>query len=198
MAQRFVFKIWANLEIGFDDWFALITTLIGVPVTVINAHGVTANGLGRDIWTLSYENITSFIFYFFLLEVLYFAAVSTLKLSLLFFYKRIFPSPTVQKLLYGTIVFDCLLGIAFTLVAIFQCAPINYYWDRWDGEHTGQCMNINVIAWSNAGISIGLDLWVLAIPLWQLYGLELDLRKKISVALMFCVGTLYVLYLDWF
>lgn len=190
VSQRFIYKAFASLEFGLDDWFTLATTVIGVPVTVINAHGVTSNGLGRDIWTLNYDSITNFVFYFYILEILYFATVSTVKLALLFFYIRIFPSQGVKTLLYFTVALDCLLGFSFTLIAIFQCTPVDYYWNIWDGEHQGKCMNINALAWSNAAISIALDLWMLGIPLWQLHGLNLHWKKKLSVAVMFCVGTL--------
>lgn len=39
-------------------------------------------------------------------------------------------------------------------------------------------------------MSIALDVWMLAIPLWQLRGLKLHWKKKIGVAAMFIVGTL--------
>jgi hypothetical protein len=76
------------------------------------------------------------------------------------------------------------------LVAIFQCNPINYFWLKWDGEHKGQCLNINPITWANAIISISLDIWMHAIPLWQLKRLKLGWKKKTGVAAMFFVGTL--------
>lgn len=42
---------------------------------------------------------------------------------------------------------------------------------------------------TRAAVSIGLDLWMLAIPLSQLPGLKLHWKKKVSVGLMFFVGT---------
>lgn len=189
VVQRFGYKLWASINFGLDDWFTLGTIIIGIPVTVINAHGVIDNGLGRDIWTLTYDNITNFSRYFYILEIIYFAEVSMLKLSLLFFYLRIFPSQMVKNVLWGTIVFNICYGIAFTFASIFQCQPISFYWVMWDREHEGRCNNINIIAWSNAAISIALDIWMLAIPLSQLRHLNLDWRKKIGVVLMFSVGT---------
>lgn len=188
--QRFAYKLWARMELGLDDWFTLVTICVGIPSTIINAHGVTDAGLGKDIWTLTAENITSFSRHFYILEIIYFAEVSLLKLALLFFYVRIFPTTGVKRVIWGTIAFNCCFGIAFVLVAIFQCRPISFYWTMWDREHEGTCLNINVIAWSNAAISIALDGWMLAIPLWQIRDLNLDWRKKVGVAMMFCVGTL--------
>lgn len=192
IVQRFAYKFYARLELGLDDWCTLLTLVAGIPSTVINAHFLTVNGIGRDIWTLTPEQITKFSLYFYMDEIIYLAEVSLAKLALLFFYMRIFPSRNVQRLLWGTIAFDIAFGLAFVLVAIFQCKPVNYFWVMWDGEHKGQCLNINAITWSNAIISISMDVWMLAIPLWQLRTLRLGWKKKAGVAAMFSVGALYV------
>ncbi|KAK8912764.1 Satratoxin biosynthesis SC1 cluster protein 4 [Metarhizium anisopliae] len=190
IVQRFAYKFYARLELGLDDWCTLLTLVAGIPSTVINAHFLTVNGIGRDIWTLTPEQITKFSLYFYMDEIIYLAEVSLAKLALLFFYMRIFPSRNVQRLLWGTIAFDIAFGLAFVLVAIFQCKPVNYFWVMWDGEHEGQCLNINAITWSNAIISISMDVWMLAIPLWQLRTLRLGWKKKAGVAAMFSVGAL--------
>lgn len=187
--QRFGYKLWAKLDFGCDDWFTLATALSGVPSTVINAHGVSKHGLGKDIWTLPFSDITKFTKYFYILEIIYFGEVAMVKLALLFFYMRIFPSGTIRKLLWGTVATVVLFGVTYVVVAIFQCKPVSYYWKMWDKEHEGTCVNINAVAWSNAAISIALDAWMLALPLWQLRTLNLDWRKKIGVGMMFCVGT---------
>lgn len=155
----------------------------------MNAYGLAPNGMGRDVWTLKPDQITSFGYYFYFVEVLYFFQVACLKLSLLCFYLRIFPEKRVQRLLWGTLILDVLFGIAYIFVGIFQCAPVSHFWTKWDGEHPGSCLDINAIGWSNAGISIVLDAWMLAIPLWQLKGLRMSLKKKLGVAAMLCVGT---------
>ncbi|KAF4981965.1 hypothetical protein FZEAL_2311 [Fusarium zealandicum] len=189
ITQRFISKIYWKLELGLDDWFILITFLCGVPSTVINVHGTAANGLGRDIWTLTPTNITKFGMFFHVMAILYFAQVTLLKLALLFFYLRIFPTSGVRKTLWGTVIFNCIFGLTFVFVAAFQCQPISYFWEKWDGEHEGHCADLNAITWSNAAISIALDFWMLAVPLSQLRSLNLDWKKKVGVGLMFCVGT---------
>jgi hypothetical protein len=45
--------------------------------------------LGGDLWTVTPTQITNYLAKFYILEVLYFAQVFLLKLSLLFFYLRI-------------------------------------------------------------------------------------------------------------
>ncbi|KPM37241.1 hypothetical protein AK830_g9309 [Neonectria ditissima] len=187
--QRFFSKVWWKIGLGLDDWFLLATFVVSIPSLIINVYGAAANGLGRDIWTVPFDQITKFGMYFNIMAVLYFAQVPLLKLALLFFYLRIFPTPIVRRLLWGTVVFNAVFGVVFVLVAIFQCQPISYFWTKWDGEHTGHCASINAITCSNAAISIAVDIWMLAVPLAQLKGLNLDWNKKIGVGLMFCVGT---------
>ncbi|KAK3298689.1 uncharacterized protein B0H64DRAFT_371144 [Chaetomium fimeti] len=186
---RVGFKVFVTRSMSSDDYVVALLVAFAIPSIVIIHVGLSPNGVGRDIWTLTPDHITSFLFYFYIMAMLYFAQVMLVKLSMLLFYLRIFPSPTVRRLLWGTVIFNILFGVIFFFVAIFQCAPISYFWNGWDGEHEGMCLNKNAIAWANAAISIALDFWMLAIPLAQLKALNLHWKKKIGVALMFVVGT---------
>ncbi|ROW12644.1 hypothetical protein VMCG_00582 [Cytospora schulzeri] len=67
----------------------------------------------------------------------------------------------------ATIVFTLVWGAASTLVAIFECRPIPYYW-VWDGSPGGSCMDKNNVQLANAVISIALDVCILVIPLWNI------------------------------
>ncbi|RFU28030.1 hypothetical protein B7463_g8306, partial [Scytalidium lignicola] len=186
---RLFSKFFTHSEFGFDDYFIVLTIGTGIPSDVLTAHGIISNGLGRDIWTLTPKQITDFVRSFYAMEILYFSQVALLKLSLLCFYLRIFPGPKIRRLLWTTIIFDLCFGTVFVLAAIFQCRPISYYWKNWDGEHQGTCLNANGLGWSNAAISILLDVWMLGLPLSQLPALQLHWKKKLGVTMMFVVGT---------
>jgi hypothetical protein len=190
IALRFSSRWFTNAEFGLDDYFMAITFATGIPSSVLTVHGFTSNGLGRDIWTVPFNQITDFGRVFYTMEILYFAEVSLLKLSLLFFYLKIFPGPTIRKLIWSAIVVDVLLGVFFVFIGIFQCRPISFYWNSWDGEHQGKCFNVNAMGWANAAISILLDGWMLVVALSQVAHLNLHWKKKIGVTLMFIVGTL--------
>jgi hypothetical protein len=187
---RFAFKIaYSKSEIGLDDWAVLATLMTGIPSIIVTNYGTVKHGLGQDMWTLNAAEITKMLKFFYIMASLYFTQLTLLKLTLLFFYIRVFPSRPVQRLLWGTVIFVSLWGFTYVVLAIFQCQPITYFWTHWDGLHKGHCLDINAITSSNAGISIALDLWILGIPLWQLWGLKMHWKKKVGVAVMFCVGT---------
>jgi hypothetical protein len=190
LINRFAVKKWLSLDFGLDDWFTALTVLCSIPTAVINVRGLAHNGLGRDIWTLTPTQIADFAYNFYILQTMYFALVAMVKLNLLFFYLRIFPSRTIKWLLWPTVAFTVLFGLGFIVSSVLICHPISFVWTRWSHGTQGTCLNLNAMAWSNAAISIALDLWMLAIPLSQLKTLNLDWKKRIAAGLMFCVGTL--------
>ncbi|KAF3001846.1 hypothetical protein E8E13_004281 [Curvularia kusanoi] len=188
---RIIYKaVYSIAELGWDDYTVILTLIAGVPSVVLIDRGALVNGLGKDVWTLPFQQITEFVRWLYVLEILYFFQMTLLKLTLLFFFLRIFPKGLIRNLIVGTITFTALYGIAFVVTAIFQCHPISHYWTNWDKEHNdGQCINVNALAWSNAIISIVLDVWMLILPLYEVFRLQLTWRKKLSVAVMFMVGT---------
>ncbi len=188
--SRLLYKAWFSIsELGWDDCTVLTSLIIGVPSVVIIDRGIVPSGLGKDTWTLPFNHITRFVQWLYALEVLYFLQLAVVKLSLLFFYLRIFPKPIIRRLLWATIAFNILWGAMFAIIAIFQCQPIHSYWTSWDKETRGKCIDVNALGWSNAIISIVLDFWMLGLPLTEVFRLQLTRRKKASVALMFSVGT---------
>lgn len=186
---RVVSKLVTGAEFGLDDYTIFATFVSGIPSSVLEVHGLTSNGLGKDIWTLSPTHITNYLHSFYVMEILYFAQVFLLKLSLLFFYLRIFPAPKFRQILWATIIFDILYGAAFILTGIFQCKPISFYWNQWSGEFKGSCVNVNGLGWANAIISIILDAWMLGLAFSQLVHLQIHWKKKVGVGMMFTVGT---------
>ncbi|EEU34878.1 uncharacterized protein NECHADRAFT_55092, partial [Fusarium vanettenii 77-13-4] len=187
--ERFSVKPFWGIPIWLDDWSILVSYLLSFVQMLLVVCGVVGHGLGRDIWTVSPSDITAFGIYIYAASLAYTAAITMLKLSLLFFYLRIFPAQLVRRILWGTIIFTALFGIAFCLAIAFQCRPISYFWNGWDGEHQGHCTDANATAWSYAALSIATDIWMLIIPLSQLRSLNLSWKKKVGVGIMFCLGT---------
>ncbi|EEU36616.1 uncharacterized protein NECHADRAFT_4350, partial [Fusarium vanettenii 77-13-4] len=190
VAFRFGYKLTVpTIKIDIDDWLVLAAMLSFIPAPIVAVRGTTANGFGRDIWVLSPQHITTITRFCYILGTLYFLQTMLVKLAIIGFYLRIFPMRETQRLLWGTFIFTTAWGVAFVIVGVFPCTPISYFWTQWDGLHKGKCMDINAILWSHASFSVALDLWMLAVPLWQLRSLQLHWKKKVGVAFMFSVGT---------
>lgn len=90
-----------------------------------------------------------------------------------------------------TIVFNCLSCLVFIIFVALQRQPLWLLWERWkDKEPRGKVFDLNALALSHAGTNLALDIWMLILPLMQLYKLGLKLKKKMEVIAMFSVGVL--------
>lgn len=81
-------------------------------------------------------------------------------------------------------------GVSFVLATAFQCNPINHSWLQVDSTHLGHCNNINLQSWMSAVFNIIIDLIIIVLPLKNLYGLQIALKKKIMIMFMFSLGIL--------
>lgn len=177
-----------------DDWAVLVAFAVGLPCAFLNQFGLVPNGLGKDAWTLDPKTVSRFAMYFYVLEVLYTAAVALIKMTFLVFYFSIFTSTSSRRwtrpLLWLAVVFDVLLGIISVCVAAVQCIPVSHYWNRYKDESAdGHCIPIEPLAWANGVLSVALDLLIILIPLAEVVKMQMHWKKKTGVILMFLLGT---------
>ncbi|KAK1997747.1 integral membrane protein [Colletotrichum falcatum] len=203
MAMRLTTKA-AKLSVwGHDDTAAVVAFVV-----ILAAYGqsfyFTEVGLGKEVWTLHDYEITTFLkaghpahrgssFFFprrlfLLLEFVYFVGLAVIKASILFFFLRIFPDRRFRRFIWAVQILNLLVCLAFVILCFAQCRPFSHFWDGWDGEHKGTCLNLNKIGLIHVALNIGLDVVMLVLPVTQIYKLQMDMRKKIGVIAMFQVG----------
>lgn len=122
---------------------------------------------------------------------MYVAIVPLTKISIIFLYLRIFREKSFLYFAYALIVANVAYLLAFEAISIFQCWPIPGAWRAWDGTFHAKCRNVNLQGWMSATFSIILDVLTLILPLPSLYKLEMSMKKKIQIMMMFSVGVLY-------
>lgn len=152
--------------------------------------GTRRTGLGKDIWAVPFDQINDFLELFFVFECLYTVTLGLIKTSICFLYIRLFPNRIFRRYLWGTLVFNIVLATTFVIVDLSQCRPMSTFWLNWDDEHPGTCININAMAWSHAIINIVLDIWMIALPATQIWGLHMAWKRKIWPLIMFGFGFL--------
>ncbi|KAI6333499.1 hypothetical protein MCOR29_001067 [Pyricularia oryzae] len=181
-------------QLGLDDLCITIVIVTGIiPATIVTLNGTIPNGLGVDIWAVPVDHIYQFLKFHFIVTIIFFFQVGMLKLALLFFLIRIFLDRTVKRLLWATVAVVSTFTTITTLTMALQCYPrTEAFWMSWDGspEYQGECkIDVTALSLSNASFSVIADIWMLAIPLWKLRKLQLQKKKKLSVAAMFAMGT---------
>jgi len=122
--------------------------------------------------------------------LLYLSILPLTHISICCFYLRIFPDRQFRTITYTVIGLNVGYLIAFVLISVFQCRPLDGAWLHWDGEGNYQCNHINAQGWAAAIINMILDITVMALPLRQLYHLNLSVKRKVYVMCMFSLGIL--------
>lgn len=190
--MRVIYKQWfsASKKLSADDWIVFAAIQIGIASAMLQVFFLAPSGLGTDIWTLDIPTLVDFGHYFYVMEILYLTLVTLIKLSLSLFYLHIFPGANIRRLLWITVAFHIVCGIAFVMKTVLQCSPISYNWTKYSGdpEKTGHCIDINASGWANGAIGVVADVWLFALPLTQVRKLKLHWKKKVGAVIMFLTG----------
>ncbi|OTA59298.1 hypothetical protein K449DRAFT_113599 [Hypoxylon sp. EC38] len=164
------------------SWYCLEIALAALSIPL------SQNGLGLDMWFVPHDNITEILRLYYFDELIYITSLSLTKVSILFFYLKVFPKRSFRIWTWVLIGINLVYAITYDFLLIFQCNPISGAWKFWDGEFEAKCISINVLGWSAAAINIALDVAVIVLPLPELFGLSLSLRKRLQIIAMFAVG----------
>ncbi|RKL26815.1 hypothetical protein BFJ70_g11689 [Fusarium oxysporum] len=139
------------------------------------------------------DTLTTLSVLFIVIEVLYLTALVLVKAAILCFFLRIFPDHKFRIVVKCTMVFNALIWVGFFIFVFFQTQPFSLFWNGWQQKKG----NLILTGFTNftlplAGMNLLLDIWMLILPMTQLWGMGLKLRKKLGVISMFSVGILWV------
>lgn len=155
---------------------------------------IYALGLGKDTWEVPFANITRILVAFFANEMLYVVHISATKLSVCFFFIRIFDaSPVFRRITYPVIGLNIFIAVFFVFIIIFQCgSKIHLAWTGWAAEEPGRCLDIYKLVLGNGIINLIMDVVIIGLPIYETTKLQLSRTKKLGVTLMFAMGFAYV------
>ncbi|KAF4335368.1 integral membrane protein [Fusarium beomiforme] len=178
---------------GVDDTLTALSVVFLIPFyTVLQV--MISEGLGLDMWNVSDGQIVLIFKLFIVVEVLYLTALVLVKAAILCFFLRIFPDYKFRLMVKCTMVFNVLIGVGFFIFVFFQTIPFSLFWEGWQ-KKKGDLIKAGIthFALPHAGLNLLLDVWMLILPLTQLWHLGLKLSKKLGVISMFSVGILYAI-----
>ncbi|KAH7369650.1 integral membrane protein [Rhexocercosporidium sp. MPI-PUGE-AT-0058] len=186
VAARFIHGSLRGNKLGLEDWIVtggLILASLPIALTLKMA----GEGFGKHLYSLEDGDLKKFLKDFYIAENTYVVVLAVTKLSILSFYLRIFKHIywfCVQ--VWATIALICVSTAIISILTIFQCHPIDYFWDR--DISGGACLDVNALAYANSGMSMAQDVIITLLPLREVLRLNMSQRKKIEAALMFALG----------
>ncbi|KAF7117306.1 hypothetical protein CNMCM5793_006055 [Aspergillus hiratsukae] len=175
-----------NNRLGTDDWMIFASSIASVLLTVTECSAVHY-GYGKRLEDIPLDDRAAALKWFYGAQIAYKVVITINKISFLCLYLRIFIQPTFRRICYGGIAFLTAWGLAYNLVTVFQCIPVDAYWDETITHKT--CVNSKAQWLSYAVINISCDVVILAMPIYPVSQLHLARGKKIALAVIFGMGT---------
>ncbi|KAI5927096.1 hypothetical protein F4810DRAFT_652294 [Camillea tinctor] len=191
----FGLRMWSRriqrIPLRFSDYMIIIAIVITSGAVASFLAAAFAAGLGVHLQEILATDPAIFALHvklFVPCQVLWAAANSCVKLSILSLYITLFPNKRFARICYGTMVVTVAYFLSVFLETFLLCRPVQYSWDK--SIPGGTCYNQN-LAYLIAGITnLVIDAFVVALPMPMLFRLQMDLSKKISIIAMFSLGAL--------
>ncbi|KAH8805115.1 hypothetical protein F5884DRAFT_440581 [Xylogone sp. PMI_703] len=187
VALRLVSKYTAKADIQLDDYLiiaALVVALGTGCLTILACY----EGIGKHIWnpTVKLAEVLKILWAY---EYLYGSVIPLTKLSIIFYFYRLFPVRAFRRLLYLVLFLVIGWWIAILVTAIVQCRPYHFFWDQYTNPTVkGKCINIEAFFLGNGGASVVTDFLILMTPVPMVWSLQMPLAKRLSVLGIFALG----------
>ncbi|PVH81161.1 hypothetical protein DL98DRAFT_174500 [Cadophora sp. DSE1049] len=176
---------------GWDDWLILAAMIPTTAFMIVCLVAEWHFNWNRHIWDVRPETIISGLKVVLTTQILFSAATTLTKLSMLVLVYRIVTesSKKLPKIIIGVMVLIALESVAFLFAVMFQCGNPSTYWTLSFAPQP-ECMSEtkNLLA---AGIinTIG-DLVVVILPIPIIWRLQLPIQQQIIIILLFGAGIL--------
>ncbi|KAJ5760225.1 Nucleic acid-binding OB-fold [Penicillium odoratum] len=178
IVATFIRSLEFRKHFGLEDIFVIFGLVFSARMGILEFFMVDA-GYGRDIWTISFSDITLILKYNRVVEMLYIGAITSVKMAFLNLYLNIFPNFGLRNAIYSVMRIVVAYFFAFFFGVCFNCLPVSYIWTSWTGETKGICLNFNAFGIACAVINIVLDMTVMALSLHEIMKLKLRPTKKV-------------------
>ena len=132
-------------------------------------------------------------------EWCYILAISSIKISILLFYKRLsHPFPSAFRIAtWIGIFYNIGYAVAFCLTLALLCRPTDAYWNQFSPQwlaagYQFHCAREEKSLLASAALSVVGDFYSTALPLLLVWHLNLAFRKKLALYALFALGFMCV------
>ncbi|RAH64732.1 uncharacterized protein BO66DRAFT_282663, partial [Aspergillus aculeatinus CBS 121060] len=187
-----VLRSWSRFmtgtRFGPDDFFIVAGYILAIGQSITSWYYIKTNYVGIHEWDIPADyNIKTGLIWNFANQLIYNPCLTMVKLSILFFLRRLeSQSRSVKLLIWSTTSVTILLFLAVLFVDIFQCHPIAYVYDT--SLANGTCINQGAFYVATAAINLFTDILVVSIPTLITFRLHMPWRKKLAVCVILCMG----------
>ncbi|KAJ5586843.1 uncharacterized protein N7459_002608 [Penicillium hispanicum] len=191
VAARFYTRYMQRLRYGVDDYLIIPALLASLGQSALYIILVKLGGIGHHLEYVERtpEKLVVLEKGLYVNEILDFPfTVTPAKISILFFYVRIFSIPKFRIFAYivGAIVLGHGIGVFFA--AVFQCSPVAFTWDK--TIPGGSCFNQEAFYRYVSPPNILTDVLLLIMPMPFVWKLHTQVGHKVALTGVFLLGSL--------
>ncbi|KAL1979426.1 hypothetical protein VTN96DRAFT_5976 [Rasamsonia emersonii] len=182
---RFFSRHMMGNKLWWDDWCAVVAMLLSYSLNIVQFVSVKC-GLGKHTKDVPKDGPSCFLRALYAIEPFYGVCMPAIKMTMVLLYWRLFSSN--RKICYALWVVAGLLiawTIATVFTGLFQCNPIDKYWDV---EKPGDCLDGYVYFVTIASTNLLTDIFILIIPLPVLWTLKRPLSERLALMGVFTLG----------
>lgn len=132
----------ARLRFWWDDFWIIMAFVLLMPICAIGIAmaAVETSWSNEDRVILDLDENEILLKYIFTLLQFLLASYAATRYSILALYLRIFSDRPLRIAIWVVVAFVTLQWFGFGITAVFQCAPVNYFWNR---RIEGTCVDVD-------------------------------------------------------
>ncbi|KAL7625720.1 hypothetical protein AAE478_004943 [Parahypoxylon ruwenzoriense] len=180
----------ASRTFGADDYAIIPATALYVAWIALAGYMNLNAGIGKPLWEITvgeyaiwYQCILAGLF-------LYPAMSASVRAAILLLYLRIFAKGSQHRtiLLYILLALQGIYVIVFSILPAFVCHPADNV--KYPLEHAKYCDDLYYAAIQTGlfSVSLGFDVVLLVVPIFWVLKLQLPLKKRIGLIVIFVLG----------
>ncbi|KAI0802233.1 hypothetical protein GGR55DRAFT_701198 [Xylaria sp. FL0064] len=183
---------WHSRTLGLDDYAAIPALILYLGWTALAGYINLHAGVGKPLWEITVGEFSLWYHGIVITAFLYPIMSAAIRISIIFFYRRIFGDghdTIVKHTLWLLLGLHGAYIITFVVLPGFFCDSLPEFWDVFN--HRLHCHDWYYF-YSQVGLysaSLAFDIILLLLPVVPVFRLRLPLRKRLWVLLIFALGT---------
>lgn len=187
-----VTRFWARAllrkSLELNDYLVAAGAVLAIGNAVTSILAVVYGGVGRQQLTVmdQYPALSKMTL---ALAIIWTVANTCVKLSIVHLYLVIFRNQRIFRYcVYFVVFLTCGYCITNIVQNLLTCKPVAFNWDK--SIPNGKCDSSQAPFLASACINLGIDLIIFALPIPMLSGLQMNLKKKVNLIIIFSLGFL--------